>query len=63
MADHHLLIEKGVVGDRTETNVTELDMDGRIAEIARIMGGEDPSGLMLENARAEITKAMENQIL
>ena len=63
MADHHLLIEKGVVGDRTETNVTELDMDGRIAEIARIMGGEDPSGLMLENARAEITKAMENQVL
>jgi len=63
MADHHLLIEKGVVGDRTETNVTELDMDGRIAEIARIMGGEDPSGLMLENARAEIIKAMENQIL
>ena len=63
MADHHLLIEKGVVGDRTETNVTELDMDGRIAEIARIMGGEDPSGLMLENARAEITKAMENQII
>lgn len=63
MADHHLLIEKGVVGDRTETNVTELDMDGRIAEIARIMGGEDPSGLMLENARAEIIKAMENQII
>ncbi|MBE6863848.1 MAG: DNA repair protein RecN [Ruminococcus flavefaciens] len=63
MADHHLMIEKGVVGDRTETNVTELDMDGRIAEIARIMGGEDPSGLMLENARAEINKAMENQII
>lgn len=63
MADHHLMIEKGVVGDRTETNVTELNMDGRIAEIARIMGGEDPSGLMLENARAEINKAMENQII
>lgn len=59
MADHHLMIEKSIVGDRTETHVTELDMDGRVAEIARIMGGEDPSGLMLENARAEIEKARE----
>jgi DNA repair protein RecN (Recombination protein N) len=59
MADHHLMIEKSIVGDRTETHVTELDMDGRVAEIARIMGGDDPSGLMLENARAEIEKAKE----
>ena len=59
MADHHLMIEKGIVGDRTETHVTELDMDGRVAEIARIMGGEAPSELMLENARAEIKKASE----
>ena len=35
----------------------QLDMDGRVAEIARIMGGEDPSDLMLDNARAEIKKA------
>ena len=60
MADHHLMIEKGVVDDRTETHVTELDMDGRVAEIARIMGGDKPSELMLENARAEIERAMKN---
>lgn len=59
MADNHLLIEKGIVGDRTETHVTCLDMEGRAAEIARIMGGDSPSELMLENARAEIAKAME----
>ena len=57
MADNHLLIEKQIVGDRTETHVMQLDMDGRVAEIARIMGGEDPSDLMLDNARAEIRKA------
>lgn len=57
MADNHLLIEKQIVGDRTETHVMRLDMDGRVAEIARIMGGEDPSDLMLDNARAEIKKA------
>lgn len=57
MADNHLLIEKQIVGDRTETHVMQLDMDGRVAEIARIMGGDDPSDLMLDNARAEIKKA------
>ena len=59
MADDHLMIEKNVVGDRTETSVTRLDLDGRIAEIARIMGGDQPSALMLENAEAEIRKAAE----
>lgn len=59
MADEHLMIEKNVVGDRTETSVTQLGLDGRIAEIARIMGGDKPSALMLENAEAEIRKAAE----
>ena len=36
-----------------------LDMEGRVAEIARIMGGDSPSELMLDNARAEIKKASE----
>ncbi len=54
MADNHLLIEKKTVGERTETSVTKLDMDGRIREIARIMGGEDPSNLMLQNAGEQL---------
>ena len=58
MADNHLMIEKSIVDDRTETHVTQLDMDGRVAEVARIMGGESPSELMLDNARAEIEKAL-----
>ncbi|MBO5318315.1 MAG: DNA repair protein RecN [Ruminococcus sp.] len=57
MADNHLMIEKKIIGERTETNVTQLDIDGRISEIARIMGGENPSQLMIDNARAEIEKA------
>ncbi len=57
MADNHLLIEKHIVDDRTETHVMQLGMDGRVSEIARIMGGDDPSALMLDNARAEIEKA------
>lgn len=50
MADNHLLIEKTTSGERTETMVKHLDMDGRIREIARIMSGENPSELMLKNA-------------
>ena len=57
MADNHLMIEKKIIGERTETSVTQLDIDGRISEIARIMGGENPSQLMIDNARAEIERA------
>lgn len=56
MADNHLMIEKKIIGERTETSVTQLDIDGRISEIARIMGGENPSQLMIDNARAEIER-------
>lgn len=58
MADNHLMIEKKIVEERTETHVTQLDFDGRRAEIARIMGGENPSQLMLDTAGEELRKAM-----
>lgn len=54
MADDQLLIEKKTIGDRTETSVHKLDEEGRIREIARIMGGAKPSELMLENAKEQL---------
>jgi len=57
MADNHLMIEKKVIDERTETHVTQLDFDGRVSEIARIMGGENPSRLMLDTAVEELEKA------
>lgn len=57
MADNHLLIEKNVENDRTTTSVTRLEADGRIREIARIMGGEDPSETILKSAEEELRKA------
>lgn len=57
MADDHLMIEKSVVDGRTETRVTPLDRAGRVAEIARIMGGEDPGSLVLKAAEDELSKA------
>lgn len=48
MADNHLLIEKNIQGDRTVTTVRTLDHEQRKYEIARIMGGENITELMLE---------------
>ena len=56
MADNHLLIEKKTVGERTETDVIQLDFEGKVSEIARIMGGDNPSDLMLDTARDELKK-------
>ena len=50
MADNHLLIEKNIVGDRTVTAVRTLSHEERKYEIARIMGGDNITELMLENA-------------
>lgn len=50
MADNHLLIEKNIVSDRTVTSVKRLGFEERKYEIARIMGGDDISDLMLKNA-------------
>lgn len=48
MADTHFFISKHEIGGRTETSVTVLDREGRIGELARIMGG------------AEITESLRN---
>lgn len=40
MADRHLLIAKSERGGRTYTTVSPLDREGRINELARIIGGE-----------------------
>ncbi len=38
-ADNHFLIEKNVDGEMASTTLIDLDCDGRIAEVARIVGG------------------------
>lgn len=59
MADNHLLIEKKVVNDRTLTVVQTLSFEERKAEIARIIGGENPSDIMLKNAEELLNYRME----
>jgi DNA repair protein RecN (Recombination protein N) len=59
MADTHYMIEKHTENERTVTQVHLLDFDGRVNEIARIMGGDNPSSLMLENAKEELKRVTE----
>jgi DNA repair protein RecN (Recombination protein N) len=44
-ADTHFAIEKRVDGGRTRTSVARLDADGRIEELARMLGGSVTEGL------------------
>lgn len=50
LADTQFLIKKYVHQDKTYTDVTQLDYEGRRQELARIMGGAQITPLMLENA-------------
>ena len=49
MADHQLLVEKRVTGERTNTTVRTLTREERVGEVARMLGGADGSG---ESARS-----------
>lgn len=50
-AKNHLLIEKNVQNDRTYTNVTSLDYEQRISEIARIMSGAELTENLYNSAK------------
>lgn len=51
LADRHLRIGKRLSDGRAESVVTELDESGRVAEIARIIGGIDITETQREAAR------------
>ena len=59
-ATHHLLIEKHSTETSTSTSVSVLDRAQRIKEIARIMGGDDHSALLLQTAEAALDAAQES---
>lgn len=59
LGDTQYLIQKHVSDNRTYTDVSELDYEGRKRELARIMGGTQITPLMLENA-AEMLEMAHN---
>ncbi len=60
-AQHHLLIEKQSDDSSTQTQVTALDQQGRIREIARIMGGSNVSELLLQTAEESLCAAQKQE--
>lgn len=58
-ADNHLFISKSVHDERTFTQVDSLDEDGRIRELARIVGGEQITDSALNHAKQLLHTARE----
>lgn len=55
-ADRHLKIEKKVRKERTVVEINNVEKDGRVVEIARMLSGET-SGASLEHARELLAKS------
>lgn len=51
MADVHFEISKSVKDGKTHTSINRLDEDGKIKEIARLIGTDEPGEATLINAR------------
>ena len=56
-ADNHLFISKSVRDERTYTRVDALDHDGRVRELARIVGGEQIADTALSHAEELLREA------
>lgn len=57
LADSHYLIKKSELGGRTYTEVTLLNDNGRVEELARIIGGSEKSDAAYEYARELLVKS------
>jgi DNA repair protein RecN (Recombination protein N) len=56
-ADAHFLVNKDVINGRTLTNVVELDEQGRIEELARMIGGSEITASARKHAK-ELIKSV-----
>ena len=50
-ADHHLLVAKQLLGASTVSSVSVVQSEARVAEVARMLGGERLSGTTLAHAK------------
>jgi len=56
--DHHFVVAKRSVAGRTTSQVTPLSGEARVAEVARMLGGERSSGTSLAHAQELIAQAV-----
>ena len=59
LSDTHYLISKSAVDGATETHITELDFDGRLNELSRILGGINVTASQ-KQAALDMLKEREN---
>ena len=57
MADTHFSVEKGEREGRTYTKVEQLDAEGRVNELARLIGGAAITSALQESARELLEQA------
>lgn len=57
-ADHHYRVVKVTEGGRTRTGIELLSEDGRVAELARMLGGARITEKTLEHAREMMEHGM-----
>ena len=60
-ADTHYSIEKQVDGGRTQTRVTQLDDEGRVEELARMLGGEAVTDGLRASAREMLVRRRQSR--
>ena len=56
--DHHFVVAKRSIGGNTASQVTPLAGEARVAEVARMLGGERSSGTSLAHAQELIAQAV-----
>jgi DNA repair protein RecN (Recombination protein N) len=56
-ADHHYLVSKAMLGTATISSLQEVTGEARVAEVARMLGGERLSGTSLAHAQELLTVA------
>jgi len=61
LGEHHFLVDKKVVGRKTMAGIHRLDKDGRVEEVARMLGGISVTDLSREHARQLITAGMPSE--
>ncbi len=62
MAEHHYLIQKNVINEKSSTFVKKLDNSSRKNEIARIIGGASLTDLALKHAEEMIENARKSKL-
>ena len=60
-AHHHLYVEKNNQTDITSSNVRLLEMEERVEEIARMLGGVNITENTLAHAKEMLTTGNQNQ--